>query len=194
MPESGGTQDAPRTAIVIDEANLAMPATAGDGSTGVVLRLLRLRRANGAVLVLGTQEPKDLNKEILSYASHPLTTHTHSAPIYSSNPPISTPTLSLSLPRYVTIRFIGRGIAGEPDRCKPLFAGKRLGLTATAKNQCPPAVGMHQFILDIQVKRSPTFLPLSPSHALHSTHSHAPTTFLPSPQITGEDLGARPKQ
>ena len=76
MPESGGTQEAPRTAIVIDEANLAMPATAGDGSTGVVLRLLRLRRSNGAVLVLGTQEPKDLNKEILSYASHPLTTHT----------------------------------------------------------------------------------------------------------------------
>ena len=80
MPESGGTQEAPRTAIVIDEANLAMPATAGDGSTGVVLRLLRLRRANGAVLVLGTQEPKDLNKEILSYASHPYNPHTAPLP------------------------------------------------------------------------------------------------------------------
>ena len=90
MPESGGTQEAPRTAIVIDEANLAMPATAGDGSTGVVLRLLRLRRANGAVLVLGTQEPKDLNKEILSYASH------RTLSTSSSNPPISTPTPSLS--------------------------------------------------------------------------------------------------
>jgi hypothetical protein len=121
MPETDGTQRAPRTAIVIDEAHLAMPATAGEGSTGVVLRLLRLRRSNGAVLILGTQEPKDLNKEILSY---------------------------------VTIRFIGRGIAGEPDRCKPLFGGKRLGLTAAAKNKCPPAVSQHQFILDVTAKIS----------------------------------------
>jgi hypothetical protein len=50
------------------QAHLAMPSAArGDaldyGSSGVVRRILRLRRSCGTVLVLGTQFPRDLNKQ-----------------------------------------------------------------------------------------------------------------------------------
>ena len=62
VPGSGGSQDAPRTAIVIDEAHLAMPNPGGgfgkgkgEGASGVVQRILQLKRSNGIITILGTQ-------------------------------------------------------------------------------------------------------------------------------------------
>eukprot|EP00966_Prymnesium_polylepis_P074318 1724826-Prymnesium_polylepis.1 len=62
VPGSGGSQDAPRTAVVIDEAHLAMPdqggsfgAGKGAGASAVVRRLLKLKRSNGIITILGTQ-------------------------------------------------------------------------------------------------------------------------------------------
>ena len=69
VPQSEGTQEAPRTSIIIDEAHLAMPNIGpGAGATGVVQRLLKLRRSNGVVLVMGTQNPMDLNKKVRDMA------------------------------------------------------------------------------------------------------------------------------
>ena len=68
-PESNGAQRRPKTTVVLDEANLAMPNN-GDpdaGSAGVVQSLLRYRRSNGIAVVLGTQNPGDVNQTILNY-------------------------------------------------------------------------------------------------------------------------------
>ena len=66
----GGTQAAPETMIVVDEAHAIMPnvgqAQSGDAvtSTAMAKRLLQLHRDKGMPLVIATQRPADLDKDL----------------------------------------------------------------------------------------------------------------------------------
>ena len=70
----GGTENTPRTLIVIDELSKAAPKpissqAAKQGATGVLTSLLQLRRSAGAILVLGAQKPKDVDIDLTSFSS-----------------------------------------------------------------------------------------------------------------------------
>ena len=68
--QGGGTQAAPETMIVVDEAHAIMPnmgqAQSGDAvtSTAMAKRLLQLHRDKGMPLVIATQRPADLDKDL----------------------------------------------------------------------------------------------------------------------------------
>ena len=68
--QGGGTQAAPETMIVVDEAHAIMPnmgqAQSGDAvtSTAMARRLLQLHRDKGMPLVIATQRPADLDKDL----------------------------------------------------------------------------------------------------------------------------------
>ena len=62
--------------------------------------------------------------------------------------------LNKAVMKYMTIRFIGRGIAGEPERCKALFPGVSGKLTKTGANRLPPMVDNNEFVLDVRSKIS----------------------------------------
>ena len=76
VKESGGSQDAPQTMIVIDEAHDAIPKPKNVrstviGSTGIVKRLLNVRRSEGVIVALGTHLPQDLDPRILEFLHGP---------------------------------------------------------------------------------------------------------------------------
>ena len=68
--QGGGTQVAPETMIVVDEAHAIMPnmgqTQSGDAvtSTAMAKRLLQLHRDKGMPLVIATQRPADLDKDL----------------------------------------------------------------------------------------------------------------------------------
>jgi hypothetical protein len=68
--QGSGTQAAPETMIVVDEAHVIMPnmgqAQSGDAvtSTAMARRLLQLHRDKGMPLVIATQRPADLDKNL----------------------------------------------------------------------------------------------------------------------------------
>ena len=68
--QGGGTQAAPETMIVVNEAHAIMPnmgqAQSGDAvtSTAMAKRLLQLHRDKGMPLVIATQRPADLDKDL----------------------------------------------------------------------------------------------------------------------------------
>ena len=69
--QGGGTQAAPETMIVVDEAHAIMPnmqgnTQSGDAvtSTAMAKRLLQLHRDKGMPLVIATQRPADLDKDL----------------------------------------------------------------------------------------------------------------------------------
>ena len=76
VEKSGGSQDAPATMIVIDEAHDAIPKPPSTrstviGSTGIVKRLLNVRRSEGVIVALGTHLPQDLDPRILEFLIGP---------------------------------------------------------------------------------------------------------------------------
>ena len=76
IKKSGGSQDAPATMIVIDEAHDAIPKPRSArstviGSTGIVKRLLNVRRSEGVIVALGTHLPQDLDPKILEFLIGP---------------------------------------------------------------------------------------------------------------------------
>jgi len=68
--EGTGTQAAPETMVVVDEAHMVMPnvgqTQSGDAitSTAMAKRLLQLHRDKGLLLVIATQRPADLDKNL----------------------------------------------------------------------------------------------------------------------------------
>lgn len=68
--KGAGTQGAPETMVVVDEAHVVMPnpgqSQTGDAvtSTAMAKRLLQLHRDKGMPLVIATQRPNDLNKDL----------------------------------------------------------------------------------------------------------------------------------
>ena len=68
--QGSGTQAAPETMIVVDEAHVIMPnmgqAQSGDAVTATAMakRMLQLHRDKGMPLVMATQRPADLDKNL----------------------------------------------------------------------------------------------------------------------------------
>ena len=76
IKKSGGSQEAPATMIVIDEGHDAIPKPRSArstviGSTGIVKRLLNVRRSEGVIVAIGTHLPQDLDPKILEFLIGP---------------------------------------------------------------------------------------------------------------------------
>lgn len=74
VPMSGGSQHAPATMIVLDEAHRALPhprstRSAVMGSMGVVAQLLKMHRSVGVILALGTHLPQDIDPRVFEFLS-----------------------------------------------------------------------------------------------------------------------------
>lgn len=67
----GGTQEAPHTAIILDEAHEVIPRGPSEGTAGLLSRLLASRRELGLIVALATQHPVLVDDKVLGLFNGP---------------------------------------------------------------------------------------------------------------------------